>query len=824
MATTEATATIPEAGAEPAAASATKPVAEPEAGSETEGAGSAEGSVDSAADLAIETTTVDAPMPHVPTAGGDTAQAFEFDADIHQVLSIIINAIYSNNDVFLRELISNSSDAIDKIRHRALTEPDALGELSDLKIDIIPDKENNRLIVRDTGCGMTKSELIKNLGTVARSGTKQFVQAMAAGSDISMIGQFGVGFYSAFLVSDRVTVVTKSPDDEQYIWSSAAGGTFTVEQDTGPNIGRGTMVILYLKDDDNKYLEEYELRNLVKKHSQYVSYPINLRVCKEEEQSETDDEADEAGEDKDKDKEDDDEDKDKEDEDEDKDKADEDKDKDEDEEGKVESDEDDETKAKPRRRVMKKLYSFEHVNTAKPLWMRNPEDVTHEEYAEFYKQLSVDWEDHLAVAHFSKEGQLQFRALLFIPPRAPFDLFHTSKSKTNIKLYVRRVFITDTFNDPENSICPEWLGFVQGVVDSDDLPLNVSRETLQQSRVLRSIRRSVVAQCLSVFEKLAEDEEKFGKLYKAFSKNLKLGVHEDAKNRDRLVRLLRYYTTKSGDAMCSLQDYVDRMPEGQKKIYYIIGESREAIVASPFLERLDRRGYEVVLMTDAIDEYAVQQIKKFGEYELQNVTKEGLDLAESDEDKARFEKQKEAFKPLLAKMAEILGDEVEKVELSNRVITSPCVLVTSKYGWSANMQRVMQAQALGSSTMQWGMSARKIMEVNPDHPISVRLLERFGEDAEDPTVKELVQMIYQTALLASGFSVQDPSAYAGRIYSMMGFAVDADMSDLTAQADEIAAAADAEADEDAEVAGEADAEAAAEVDDEADDEALEALD
>merc|ERR1712176_1340301 len=443
-------------------------------------------------------------------------------------------------------------------------------------------------------------------------------EALSAGADISMIGQFGVGFYSAYLVADKVTVHSKHNDDEQYIWESSAGGSFTIRNDTGEPMGRGTKIVLHMKEDQVEYLEEKKIKEIVKKHSQFIGYPT-----------------------------------------------------------------------------------------------RTPDDISSEEYGEFYKSLTNDWEEHLAVKHFSVEGQLEFRALLFIPKRAPFDLFENKKGKNNIKLYVRRVFIMDNCEE----LIPEYLNFAKGVVDSEDLPLNISREMLQQNKILKVIRKNLVKKVLELIEELSEDKDNFKKFYEQFSKNLKLGVHEDSTNRKKLAGYLRYYTSASGDDLCSLGDYVSRMKENQKDIYYITGESKEVVAASAFVERLKKRGFEVVYMTEPIDEYVVQQLKEFDGKNLVSVTKEGLELPQDEEEKKKQEADKEKFEGLCKVMKDILDKKVEKVVVSNRLVSSPCCIVTSQYGWTANMERIMKAQALRDTSTMGYMAAKKHLEINPDHSI-----------------------------------------------------------------------------------------------------------
>ena len=686
----------------------------------------------------------------------EEANTFNFNADINQLLSLIINTFYSNKEIFLRELISNSSDALDKIRYLSITDPSVLKNEEKLFIRIIPDKTNNTLTIWDSGIGMTKTDLINNLGTIARSGTRHFMELLNAGADISMIGQFGVGFYSSYLVANKVVVISKSNDDEQYRWESIANSTFQVVKDTILNdksnaIGRGTKIILYLKDECVEFLEERKLKDLVKKHSEFISFPIELWIEKTTEKEVDDDEDDEKKDD------------------EKKDEKKEGEEKKEDEGPKVE-DTKEEKKEKKKKKIKEVTHEFERVNNTKPIWLRKKEDVTKEEYANFYKSITNDWEDHLACIHFTMEGHLEIKGILFVPKRAPFDLFEANKKKTNIKLYVRRVFIMDDCDE----LIPEYLGFIKGVIDSDDLPLNISRESLQQNKILKAIKKSVTKKCIELFFQIAENAEDFKKFYEQFSKNLKLGIHEDATNRAKLAELLRYYSSKSGEEMVSFKQYIERMQPKQKYIYYITGESKSVVAASPFIEKLKEKGIEVLYLTDPIDEYCIQQLKDFDGKQLKCCSKEGLDLEDTEEEKKAFEELKTQYEPVCKKIKEILDNKVEKVVVGERLDESPCVLVTSEFGWTANMERIMKAQALRDNSMTSYMISKKTLEINPKHGIIKELKAQLEKDSNSSNIKDTVWLLYDTSLLNSGFSIEDPNAFAKRTYKMILFGLQDD--------------------------------------------------
>jgi molecular chaperone HtpG len=674
------------------------------------------------------------------TGSAGSTETFAFQAEINQLMSLIINTFYSNKEIFLRELVSNASDALDKIRHKSFQESNALDAQKELFIHIVPDKANKTLSIVDSGIGMTRTDLITFLGTIAQSGTKSFMEKIKNGEDVSCIGQFGVGFYSAYLVADHVRVTSKHNDDEQYVWESNAGGTFTVRKDLpeSEQLLRGTKITIHLKDDYLMYLEESQLRSLLKKHSEFISYPISLQIQKTEER-----EIEDADVDVDTDE----------------------KKPDESGEPVIEEVNDEQSKSKKMKKVSEVVYNWDVTNKHKPIWTRSPDEVSIDEHNAFYKSISNDWDEPILHKHFAVEGQLEFKSVIYIPKRTPNNIFNQqSKKKFNLKLYVRRVFIMDGTDE----LCPEWLSFIHGIVDSEDLPLNISREILQQNKIMKVMKKNIIKKCIELFEELAETDDKYKSFYEQFGKNIKLGVHEDEQNRPRLLPLLRFQsTTHSTGLGTSLKDYVSRMSESQPGIFYISGESITALENAPFLEKLKRKGFEVLYFVDPMDEYMVQIVKDFDGKKLLSATKDGIQF-DLDED-FEFDQLKKKTEELCIQFKNILGSSVEKVVCSNRLVESPCCIVTAEYGWSANMERIMKAQALGDASARQYMNAKKILEINPAHPI----IQHMRENDENSN-KDFAWMLYESSLISSGFTLDAPNAYVARIYNIIesGLSID----------------------------------------------------
>jgi heat shock protein beta len=699
-------------------------------------------------------------------------ETFEFQAEVNRLMDILINSLYSNREIFLRELISNAADALDKVRFQSLTDKSVLGETSDLDIRLTYNKEARSITLTDKGVGMTREDLLKNLGVVAKSGTTEFVEAAAGGSDsLSLIGQFGVGFYSVYLVADKVTVVSKNNEDDQYVWESTANSVFTIAKDPrGNTLGRGTSITLHLKEDAEEFLNESELEKIVGRYSEFINFPIYLRTEKTEEKEVPieEDEAEASAEDE----------KEKEEKD------------DEDDDLEVSEDEEDEAEeAKPKtKKVSETTYTWKLLNEAKAVWTRNPKEITGEEYNSFFKALTKETSDPLDHIHFVAEGEITFRSILYIPSSAAAGLYDKFYEKSsNLKLYVRRVLIADEFDE----FLPRYLNFVRGVVDSEDLPLNVSRETLAQSRVLKVMSKKLTRKVLEMLRKMAEREEEaelaaeeaeeegeegeeaeekteiegaedYKTFWNAFGKSIKLGVMDDRKNKSKLTKLLRFPSSVTDDdEYTSLEAYVDRMQEDQKYIYYITGPSLEEVKKSPMLERLTKKGLEVLYMADPLDEYVVQMVTEFDGHTLQSASKSGLKIGDEDEDALKQIKAKWA--DTVAVIKEALAGKAGDVEISTRLESTPGVIVTGQYGWGANMRRIMNAQTLNSGGDNSAMYGKKTFEINYRHPTMRAILDKVeaGEDAS--TLKDAINLLYDATVVQSGFTFEDPNDFAARV-------------------------------------------------------------
>merc|ERR1712156_438707 len=707
---------------------------------------------------------------------------------VSRLMDIIINSLYTDKQVFLRELISNSADALEKARFHSVQDESFLGENKDLEIKIEHDPDAKTISITDTGVGMSKADLINNLGTVAKSGTTNFLEAMAEGGDANLIGQFGVGFYSAFLVADKVTVTSKCNDDPvQHVWESSADASFTVVPDPrGNTLGRGSRVTLHLKEDAHDYLSEDKLKDASKKYSQFIQFPIYVKVKKE-----VDAEAEE-----------DDDDDDKEDEDEEEEKDD------------VETKDDDEAETEKKDKPSKKtVFEWEQVNTQKAIWLRSKEEVTEEEYTEFYKSISKDYLDPLAYTHFNAEGEIEFKSILFLPKKAPFDMMDNSwTKKSEVKLFVRRVLVADKFED----LLPRYLNFVRGVVDSDDLPLNVSREQLQQNKIMKVISKKLVRKVLELMKKLAkeeegeddddekddgddekkeakeeekadeekkdkkeDDEKSWMKFWKEFNKNLKMGCYEDDSNRSKLSKLLRFTTTKSEGKEIGLDKYLDRMQESQESIYFMSGDSLETMQKAPNMQVFKKKDLEVLMLSDHLDEPCLQKLADYEGKKFVSIQKADVKLDETEEEKKRFTKIKDMYKPLTDWWKDTLTDftekgamkdagvKIEKVEVSKRLTDSPVVVVTSQFGYSAQQEKVMKAQAFQNKDQLSMMAGRKTLEINPNHPVVVDLLSKVKADKSDKAAADSAQVLFQTALIESGYELADASALVNRVYRLM---------------------------------------------------------
>lgn len=684
-----------------------------------------------------ESTAAESDSSSSPPSVGEK---YEYQAEVSRLMDLIVNSLYSNKEVFLRELISNASDALDKLRFLSVTDSELLKDATDLDIRIQTDKDNGIITIIDSGIGMTRQELIDCLGTIAQSGTAKFLKALKdskdAGADNNLIGQFGVGFYSAFLVADRVVVSTKSPrSDKQYVWEGEANASsYTIREDTNPenHIPRGTRLTLYLKRDDKGFAHPERIQKLVKNYSQFVSFPIytwqEKGYTKEVEVDEDPAEA-----------------------------------------KKDEQDDTTEKKKKKTKTVVEKYWDWELTNETQPIWLRNPKEVSTEDYNEFYKKTFNEYLEPLASSHFTTEGEVEFRSILYVPAIASTGKDDIVNPKTkNIRLYVKRVFISDDF---DGELFPRYLSFVKGVVDSNDLPLNVSREILQESRIVRIMRKRLVRKAFDMILgiSMSENREDYEKFWDNFGKHLKLGCIEDRENHKRIAPLLRFFSSQSEQEMISLDEYVENMKPEQKDIYYIASDSVTSARNTPFLERLLEKDLEVLFLVDPIDEIAIQNLKSYKEKNFVDITKEDLDLGDKNEEKEKNMKQE--FGQTCDWIKKRLGDKVASVQISNRLSSSPCVLVSGKFGWSANMERLMKSQTVGDMSSLEFMRGRRVFEINPEHEIIKNLTAACRSNQDDEDALRAVDLLYDAALVSSGYTPEDPAQLGGKIYEMMGMAL-----------------------------------------------------
>jgi len=680
-----------------------------------------------ASPLWMSATTTEAPAK----AEGET---FEFQAEVARVMDIIINSLYSDRDVFLRELVSNAADACDKKRFLSITEEGEATAAAEFGIRLKPDRAARTLTIEDSGIGMTKTELVENLGRIAQSGTKKFAEALAKGdADLNLIGQFGVGFYSGFLAADRMTVVTRpfqGEDKRQYRWESSAGSSFTVSEDADgePIEGSGTRIILHLKEDCEEYLDTVKLKTLLQRYSEFVQFPIELFTEKTEYDQVPDDTAPPPAEGE-----------------------------------------------KPKMKtVSKKTNVWERINQTKPIWLRSPKQVTVDEYQEFYRTTFRMFDEPLNYTHFSLEGQVEFKAVLYVPSVLPYELSRSmfDENSRAVKLYVKRVFINDKFEE----LLPRYLTFLRGVVDSEDLPLNVGREILQKSKMLNVINKRLVRKSLDMFKEIEKNATAYTTFWNGFGRYLKVGLIEDNDNRQELAKLSRWTTTETGDDVASFDEYVARMKPDQKQIFYVTGETKKRALASPALEKLRKQGFEVIILQDPLDEMSMQSLGKYAEKDIVDAGKE--QQAETDEEKAFLEEKGTEMQGLRDWYRKLLGKRVTKVDVTNRLIDSPAALVQSAYGMSPQMQKYYRAQSVmqgeedaGAMDSQFNQA---ILELNPTHPIVLSLRDMVAESPEALETMELGRLVYDVAAVAGGYDVEDPGAFTARITKLMSRQVLAD--------------------------------------------------
>lgn len=678
-------------------------------------------------------------------------ETFSFDTDISALLKLIINNFYSNKDIFLRELISNASDSIDKYNHFCITnKPD---NKVDNCITIIPDKENKELHIIDTGVGMNKEELIKNIGTIANSGTKAFMEKV---KDSNLIGQFGVGFYSAFLVAKEVSIITKKTDSGYFKWTSDAGGQYVIEElaedklkehiHPDYNISQGTIIKCLLTDEAvDKYTDINRLKSIVKEHSQYINYPIKIFIKREETKEVEDEEA------------------------------------------SLEEDvtvtdgtsnvdssniddvtiEDVEEKPKKMKKITETVKEFQLVNEHKPIWTRSSNDLKEEDYYGFYKSLTNDNEKPYTYKHISGEGQIEYKGILYLPKKIRNNVFERGVKQNNIKLYVRKVFVSDN----SAVLCPEWLHFISGVVDTDDLPLNVSREILQENKVIKVIKKAVVKKSIDMLKSAMNDMDNYLKIYKTYQKNIKLGVYEESGDRERVSDLLMFYSANSPDKMITFDDYITSMNENQKHIYYIAGDNMDILKTSPFLDRFKKNGLDVLFMTDPVDEYMCQRLMQYKECTLTCITKGDIELPNTtDADKELIKKQKEEYKSLCDYIKR-LYTTFSEVKITNKVSELPCIVSSPENGFSANMEKIIKSQTLGQTDSANAMLNKRVLEINPLHPI-IKKIKNINDTEEYNSLRDLLDLVINSALLYSGYQIIKPVDFSKKVLNVVMLGMD----------------------------------------------------
>ncbi len=633
----------------------------------------------------------------------------QFKTEIQQLLNIIINSLYSHKDIFLRELISNASDAIDKLRFKSQTEPDILGDDAEFKIRIIADNDKNTLEVSDNGIGMSYDEVLENIGTIAKSGTADFLKALEQSKTREnvltpeLIGQFGVGFYSSFIVAEKVELITRAAGSDKAVrWESTGDGSFSIEETVKDS--RGTRVILHLKKtekDEENFTEEWTIRNIIKKHSDFVAYPVVMDVEKDEPIPEKEQVLDKDN--------------------------------------------------KPVS-ATRKVRLEETLNSMKALWARDKKDVSDEEYKEFYKHLSHDWNDPLTHIHLRLEGTTEYTMLLYIPSKAPFDMFHYER-KHGIQLYCKRVFIMDSCKE----LLPEYLRFVKGVVDAPDLNLNVSREILQQDRLVKNIRKNVIKKILELLAGM--DKEQYEKFYAEFGSVVKEGLHTDFENKDKIADLLRYKTSKSGDKFVSLQDYVSNMKAEQKEIYYITGDNLSTLINSPHLESLKEKDYEVLLMTDPVDEWVTMSLTEYKEKKLRSAEKGELELDKADD------KKKDEYTALFDCIKSNLESKIKEVKQSSRLKESLSCLSGDDYDMSAYMEKLLKASG------QKAPEVRRVLELNVNHPVLPKIKDLFEKDKDSKKLKDYSSLLLDMAVIGEGGKVENPSQFSKMVGELMSEAL-----------------------------------------------------